>query len=91
MTLHLPSHQQFLRSQISFTPRNIQIISFEPHLTSFVQPLDTGIIQCFKAYYRQEFCLRAIDLDQAGNSNVWKVTLCGAMMMDNDAIVAEVQ
>ena len=39
----------FSGHKISFAPRNIQIIFFEPNLTSFVQPLDAGIIRCFKA------------------------------------------
>lgn len=75
----------FSGHKIPFTPRNIQIVFFEPNLTSFVQPLDAGIIRCFKAYYRRQFCLRAIDLDEAGNSNIWKITLREAMVMATQA------
>ena len=32
--------------------RNIEVINFEPNLTSHVQPADQGIIHCFKAHYR---------------------------------------
>jgi hypothetical protein len=78
----------FLGHKISFTPRHIQIIFFEPNLISFVQPLDAGIIRCFKAHYRRQFCLQAIDLDEGGNSSIWKIMLCEAMMMATQAWVA---
>ena len=41
---------------IDYVPTNIQIEFFEPNLTAFVQPLDAGIIRCFKAHYRNNFC-----------------------------------
>ncbi|KAJ7468750.1 hypothetical protein FB451DRAFT_1369000 [Mycena latifolia] len=28
-----------------------------------IQPLDAGIIRCFKAHYRHAYCLRAVELD----------------------------
>ena len=73
----------FSGHKISFAPWNIQIIFFEPNLTSFVQPLDA-----FKAHYCRQFCLRAIDLDEAGNSNIWKISLHEAMMMAIRAWIA---
>ena len=51
---------------IDYVPTNIQIELFEPNLTAFVQPLDAGIIPCFKAHYQNNFCQRAIQLDEAG-------------------------
>ena len=78
----------FSGHKISFTPRNIQIVFFEPNMTSFVQPLDAGIIRCFKAHYRRHFCLRAIELDEAGNNDIWKISLREAMVMANSAWAA---
>jgi len=54
-------------------------------MTSFVQPLDAGIIRCFKAHYRRAFCERAIDLDEAGEDDIYKINLLEVMMMANDA------
>ena len=34
---------------------NIEVLNFEPNLTSHVQPLDQGIIKCFKAHYRARY------------------------------------
>ena len=41
---------------------NICVENFKPNLTAHVQPLDAGIIRCFKAHYRRKFISRAIDL-----------------------------
>ncbi|KAF7359013.1 DDE-domain-containing protein [Mycena sanguinolenta] len=40
---------------------NITVESFTANLTSHVQPLDQGIIRCFKAHYRSHFTQRAMD------------------------------
>jgi hypothetical protein len=50
-------------------------------MTSFVQPLDAGIIQCFKAHYRHAFCIRAIDLDAAGEDDIYGINLLKIMHM----------
>jgi len=70
---------------IEYTPSNIQIEYFEPNLTSFVQPLDAGIIRCFKAHYRGYFCQRAIDLDEAGEPDIYKINLLEGMLMAKKA------
>ncbi|KIJ39132.1 hypothetical protein M422DRAFT_258011 [Sphaerobolus stellatus SS14] len=70
---------------ILYQPKNIQIEFFEPNLTSFVQPCDAGIIQCFKAHYRQAFCSRDLDLDEAGGRDIYKVNLLEAMLMAKKA------
>jgi hypothetical protein len=41
--------------------QNIRVVNFEPNLTAHVQPMDQGIIRCFKAHYRAKFIQRAID------------------------------
>jgi hypothetical protein len=66
---------------ISYEPTNIQLKFFEPNLTSFVQPCDAGIIRCFKALYCRNFCTRAIDLNEAGEHNIYKNNLLEGMMM----------
>jgi hypothetical protein len=58
---------------------------FEPNMTSFVQPLDAGIIRCFKAHYRRAFCLHAIDLDEAGEDDIYKVNLLEVLLMAKEA------
>ena len=50
-------------------------------MTSFIQPCDAGIIRCFKALYRRNFCARAIDLDAAGERNIYKLSLLEGMTM----------
>jgi len=70
---------------IDYQPSNITIEFFEPNLTSFVQPLDAGIIRCFKAHYRKQFCLRALSLDEAGERDIYKIDLREAMMMAEEA------
>ncbi len=47
--------------RIQYKPKCIELIRFGSGLTSRIQPLDAGIIYCFKAYYRIKFCHRAID------------------------------
>jgi hypothetical protein len=66
---------------ISYQPRNIQLEYFEPNLTPYVQPLDAGIIRCFKAHYRRAYCMRAIDLDEAGESEIYKINILEGMIM----------
>ncbi|KZT51780.1 DDE-domain-containing protein, partial [Calocera cornea HHB12733] len=39
---------------------NIRVHFFPPNMTSHIQPLDQGIIQCFKMHYRRLFSERAI-------------------------------
>ncbi len=55
---------------------NIKIIFFPPNTTSCLQPLELGIIQTFKAYYRKHFltfvlskisCDRATDVIKSVN------------------------
>ena len=71
----------FAGHQIAYEPTNVQIEFFKPNLTAFVQPLDAGVIRCFKAYYCHSFCSRALDLDDAGERDIYKVNLLEAMLM----------
>ncbi|KIK77589.1 hypothetical protein PAXRUDRAFT_166388, partial [Paxillus rubicundulus Ve08.2h10] len=70
---------------ISYEPSNIQLEFFEPNMTPFVQPGDTGIIWCFKALYQCNFSRRAIDLNKAGDREIYKIDLLEAMVMAKEA------
>lgn len=70
---------------IAYQPTNIELIYFEPNLTPYVQPLDAGIIRCFKAHYRKAFCARAIDMDDAGEEDIYKINLLEVMLMARQA------
>ena len=54
-------------------------------MTSFVQPLDAGVIRCFKAHYRREFCLRTVELDEAGEDEIYSINLLEVMTMVREA------
>ncbi|KAJ7224681.1 DDE superfamily endonuclease-domain-containing protein [Mycena pura] len=79
------THDNFSGHEISYVPRNITLIYFEPNMTSFVQPLDAGIIRCFKAHYRRAYCSRAIELDEAGARDIYKINILEAMCMAKEA------
>ncbi len=70
---------------IEYEPRYIRLEYFKPNLTPYVQPCDAGIIRCLKAYYRRSQCLRAIELDEADEHNIYKMNLLEAMLMVKDA------
>ena len=71
----------FTGHKIQYQPKCITLIYFEPGLTSHVQPLDAGIICCFKAHYWLQFCLYAIQQDDAEEQDIYKINLLGAMTM----------
>lgn len=70
---------------ISYEPTNIHIEFMAPNMTSFIQPLDAGIIRCFKAHYRHATCMRAIEQDDAGEQDIYKIDLLEAMLLVNEA------
>lgn len=70
---------------IAYQPTNIELIYFEPNLTPYVQPLDAGIIRCFKAHYCKAFCARTIDMDDAGEEDIYKINLLEVMLMARQA------
>ena len=71
----------FSGHKIIYKPKYITLIFFEPGMTSHIQPLDAGIIRCFKAYYRRQFCLRAIQQDDTDEENIYDINLLDAMTM----------
>lgn len=68
-----------------YKPRNIELIRFEPNMTLFVQPLDVGIIRCFKAHYQKAFCMGAKEMDEAKDENISDINLLEVMLMVNEA------
>ena len=66
---------------VNYEPTNVQLEFFEPNMTPFVQPCDAGIIRCLKALYRREVCHQAIELDDAGERDIYKMNLLEGMMM----------
>jgi len=70
---------------IAYVPTHIELIYFEPNLTPYVQPLDAGIIRCVKAHYRKSFCIRAVDMDEAGEHDIYKINLLEIMLMVRQA------
>jgi hypothetical protein len=70
---------------IDYRPTNIRLEFFAPNMTPFVQPLDAGIIHCFKAHYRALFCKRALELDMIGEDEIFKIDIHKAMLMAKEA------
>ncbi|KIM56829.1 hypothetical protein SCLCIDRAFT_131669 [Scleroderma citrinum Foug A] len=54
---------------------------FKPNLTSYVQPCDAGIIHTTKVLYRHAFCLQAMELEDTGEQDIYKINLCEAMLL----------
>jgi hypothetical protein len=75
----------FSGHNIEYHPTNIRMESFAPNMTPFVQPLDAGILCCFKAHYCALFCQCALDLDTIGEENILKINICKAMLMAKEA------
>ena len=71
----------FMGHTIQYQPKNITLIYFSPGLTSHIQPLDVGIICCFKAHYWHQFYLCAIQQDDAEEEDIYKINLLEAMTM----------
>ena len=71
----------FSGHKIPYQPKRITFIYFEPGLISHIQPLDAGIICCFKAHYQCQFCLWAIEQDDAEEEDIYKIDLLDAMTM----------
>ena len=76
--LHLDN---FFGHYIDYEPTNVRIVYFGPNLTSWVQPLDAGIIRCFKAHYRQRFCKSALERDELGEVDIYSINLLQVLQM----------
>jgi hypothetical protein len=63
--------------------QNILIVNFEPNLTAHVQPMDQGIIRCFKAHYHSKYIQCTINCYDAGTtpSEVYNINQLQAMRL----------
>ncbi|KAJ3558078.1 hypothetical protein NP233_g11580 [Leucocoprinus birnbaumii] len=63
--------------------QNICVINFAPNLTSHVQPLDQGIIRCFKAHYHKLYLEQALKCYEMGvtPSEVYDIDQLEAMQL----------
>ena len=76
--LHLDN---FSGHYINYEPTNIPIVYFGANLTSWVQPLDAGIIRCFKAHYHWCFCKNALEHDELGEADIYNINLLQVLQM----------
>jgi hypothetical protein len=79
----------FTGHTITYKPTHIELIYFEPNLTPYVQPLDAGIIRCVKAHYRKASCARAVDMDEAGESDIYLLKIMLMVRQAWDAVTSE--
>ena len=76
--LHL---NNFSGHYINCEPTNVTMVYFGANLTSWVQPLDAGIIRCFKAHYRQCFCKNALERDELDEADIYNINLLQVLQM----------
>jgi len=58
---------------------NVRVVMLPPNSTSKIQPMDAGIIAAFKKRYRRSQLYRALDLEEAGSDDIYKVDQLQAM------------
>jgi hypothetical protein len=65
--------------------QNIHVENFTANLTAHVQPLDQGIIHCFKGHYREKYIHRAIDRYDSGITplKIYDINQLEAMCLAN--------
>lgn len=64
---------------------NIRIEFFAPKLTAWIQPMDAGIIRCFKSHYKRAFVRLAIARDDAGIEHPYNINQREAMELASAA------
>ncbi|QRW26507.1 tigger transposable element-derived protein [Rhizoctonia solani] len=64
---------------------NIRIEFLAPNLTAWVQPMDAGIIRCFKAMYKREFIRLAIARDEHSIADIYNISQLQAMELADRA------
>lgn len=75
-----PSH---IFSKDSLT--NITLEFLEPNMTLHIQPMDTGIIQTFKAHYRHLYIMQALEHDKEDYQEIYHINQLEAMLMLQEA------
>jgi len=63
--------------------QNIHVLNFKPNLTVHVQPMDQGIIRCFKAHYRKKYFQLAVGRYEASitPSEIYDINQLEAMRL----------
>jgi len=63
--------------------KRIKVVNFEPNLIAHIQPMDQGIIRCFKAHYHASFIHHAIDRYDSGitPSKIYDINQLEAMQL----------
>ncbi|KAF8685561.1 CENP-B ARS binding protein-like protein [Rhizoctonia solani] len=64
---------------------NIEVYYLPPNLTSWIQPMDAGIIRNFKSNYRRLHTKFVLDREAAGTLNPYKVHQLDAMRLSQQA------
>ncbi|KIO21035.1 hypothetical protein M407DRAFT_40793, partial [Tulasnella calospora MUT 4182] len=64
---------------------HVRVEFLDPNMTSQIQPQDAGVIRTFKAHYRQGFCQRAIEWEEAGEVDLYKIDQLQAMQLAKEA------
>ncbi|CUA75704.1 Tigger transposable element-derived protein 4 [Mus musculus] [Rhizoctonia solani] len=60
---------------------NLHVEFLAPNLTAWIQPMDAGIIRCFKAHYRNGFTRLALERDNAGIDKIYNIDQLQAMKL----------
>ncbi|CAG8835716.1 15503_t:CDS:2, partial [Racocetra persica] len=58
---------------------NVKVLKLPPYVTSKIQPMDAGIIASFKTHYHRMQLQHALDFDEAGKRDIYKVDQLQAM------------
>ncbi|QRV81635.1 tigger transposable element-derived protein 6 [Ceratobasidium sp. AG-Ba] len=64
---------------------NVHIESLAPNLTAWIQPMDAGVIRCFKAHYRNEFTQLALQQDNEGVDKIYHIDQLTGMRLASSA------
>ncbi|QRW13379.1 tigger transposable element-derived protein 4 [Ceratobasidium sp. AG-Ba] len=60
---------------------NLRIEPLAPNLTAWIQPMDAGIIRCFKAHYRNGLTRLVLDRDNAGIEKIYNISQLEGMRL----------
>jgi hypothetical protein len=59
--------------------RNVKVIQYPVNCTSVLQPLDLGVIKCYKQLYRKRLVQTAVCLMDAGKDTKKKINVLEAL------------
>lgn len=71
------SHKKFDAMKLT----NVCVEFLAPKLTAFIQPLDAGVIRCFKAHYRRGFLRKVLERDAANEPHIYRINQLEAMQL----------